>query len=161
MTEWWYDILKNIWCSLKTERFIDLGRVKTAEFELCQHGGTLIFDGIFFYCFQDSDALNTDNSVDLFSESENYASGRKKTPSKFKKLRHFCWRLCIKILLVFWTVKCEAIERCSTDVTVFKEAQFRLNYGFGANSFTILSLFYENFEVHDFPLINSQFLVWL
>lgn len=86
---------------------------------------------------------------------------QEKNPSKFKKLRHFCWRLCIKILLVFWTVKCETIERCSTGVTVFKEAQFRLNYGFGANSFTILSLFYENFEVHDFPLINSHFLVWL
>lgn len=78
MSEWSYDILKNIGCSLKTERFIDLGRVKPAEFELCQHGGTLIFDGIFFYCFQDSDALNTDHSVDLLSESENYASGRKK-----------------------------------------------------------------------------------
>lgn len=60
----------------KNWKVIDLGRVKTAEFELCQHGGTLIFDGIFFYCFQDSDPLNTDNSLGLFSESENYASGR-------------------------------------------------------------------------------------
>lgn len=70
-----YDIL---W----KQKVIDLGRVKTAEFELCQHGGTLISDGIFFCCFQDSDALNTDNSAGLFSESENYASGREKKTIK-------------------------------------------------------------------------------
>lgn len=145
----------------KNWKVIDLGRVKTAEFELCQHGGTLIFDGIFFYCFQDSDALNTDNSLGLFSESENYASGRKKTHQNLRSLDISVGNCVLKFCLPSEQWSGKWLNAVQTDVTVFKEAQFRLNYGFGANSFTILRLFYETFEVHSCSLINSQFLVWL
>ena len=60
--EWHWNVRTKIWHSQEHVMFtenwkvIDLGRLKNAVFELCQQSDTLIFDGIFFQCFQGSDA---------------------------------------------------------------------------------------------------------
>lgn len=75
-----------------------LGRIKNAVFELLQHSDTLILEGICYWCFQNSDALNRDWLI--LGEWKLYNWQEKKKTLKFKKCRHFCWEIWNSICLL-------------------------------------------------------------